>query len=118
MPVLPDWPASPPIVRCGRTSISTVTLLVGGDTPWLTPTETPGAIYLPALNAVLPAVLPALPLAAALGLSVPVVGLVGLEPNLNQSKPRLPRSLSSTPGPPPASVEAAAASCNPSPALS
>ena len=26
-------PASPPIVRCRITSISTVTLLVGGDTP-------------------------------------------------------------------------------------
>src|ERR1700730_2019714 len=115
MPVLPDWPASPPIVRCGRTSISTVTLLVGGDTPWLTPTETPGAMYFPALSAVPPA---PLLLAAALGLSVPVVGLVGLEPSLNQSKPRLPRSLSSTPGPPPARVAAAPASCNPSPALS
>ena len=33
-PVLPDWPASPPIVRCGPTSISTVTLLVGGEMPW------------------------------------------------------------------------------------
>src|SRR5262244_3826066 len=98
MPVLPDWPASPPIVRCRITSISTVTLLVGGDTPWLTPTETPGAMYFPALSAVLPAPVPADPL----GFSVPVVGLVGLEPNLNQSKPRLPRNLSSTPGPPPA----------------
>ena len=26
--MLPDWPASPPIVRCGRIWISTVTLLV------------------------------------------------------------------------------------------
>ena len=70
MPVLPDWPASPPIVRCGRTSISTVTLLVGGDTPWLTPTETPGATYLPALSAV-PEVGELL---VALGFKVPVVG--------------------------------------------
>ena len=76
--MVPDCPASPPTVRCGRTSISTVTLLVGGETPWLTPTDTPGAIYFPALSAVPPAVL--LPPAAALGLSVPVVGLVELEP--------------------------------------
>ena len=54
MPVLPDWPASPWTVRCGRTSISTVTLLVGGDSPWLTPIDTPGAIYFPALSAVAP----------------------------------------------------------------
>jgi hypothetical protein len=54
MPVLPDWPASPPTVRCGRTSISTVTLLVGGEMPWLTPTETPGAMYFPALSAAPP----------------------------------------------------------------
>src|ERR1700731_3426443 len=101
MPVLPDWPASPPIVRCGRTSISTVTLLVGGDTPWLTPTETPGAMYFPALSAVPP--VPLL-LAAALGFSVPVVGLAGVRPRPKPSKPRLPRSLSSTPGPPPARV--------------
>src|ERR1700738_1670390 len=99
MPVLPDWPASPPIVRCGRPSISAVTLLVGGDTPWLTPTETPGAMYFPALSAVPP--VPPL-LAAALGFSVPVVGLVGLEPSLKQSTPRLPRRLSSNPRPPPA----------------
>src|ERR1700745_1454417 len=114
MPVLPDWPASPPIVRCGRTSISTVTLLVGGDTPWLTPTETPGAMYFPALSAV---PLAALPL-AALGLSVPVVGPVAREPILTQARPRPPRRRSSTPGPPPARVPAAAASWSPSPALS
>src|SRR6266852_7712987 len=113
MPVLPDWPASPPTVRCGRTSISTVTLLVGGETPWLTPTETPGAMYFPALSA-LP--LAALPL-AALGFRVPVAGPVGPEPRLNQSSPRPPRRRSSTPGPPPASVLAAAASCSPSPAV-
>src|ERR671934_871385 len=99
MPVLPDCPASPPIVRCGRTSISTVTLLVGGDTPWLTPTETPGAIYFPALSAV---PLPAPPPAAALGLIVPVVGPVAPEPSLNQSRARPLRRRSSTPGPPPA----------------
>src|SRR5258707_231965 len=52
MPVLPDWPASPWTVRWGRTSISTVILLVGGERPWLTPTETPGALYFPALSAV------------------------------------------------------------------
>src|SRR5215469_14618528 len=97
MPVLPDWPASPPIVRCGRTSISTVSLLVGVDTPWLTPTETPGAMYLPALNAVLPA---PLPLAAPLGLRVPVVGLVGRGPKLTLSRRRVRRSLPSTPGRP------------------
>src|SRR6201987_1700580 len=114
-PVPPDCPASPPTVRCGRTSISTVTLLVGGETPWLTPTDTPGAIYFPALS---PVLAPEPPLAAPRGLRVPVVGLVALEPNLNQSKPRLPRSLSSTPGPPPARVAAAAASWNPSPAVS
>src|SRR6266852_5124293 len=73
MPVLPDWPASPWIVRCGRTSISTVTLLVGGESPWLTPTETPGAIYFPALTAV-PLAAPPL---AALGFSVVLAGPVG-----------------------------------------
>jgi len=78
MPVLPDWPASPPTVRCGRTSISTVTLLVGGDTPWLTPTETPGAMYLPALSAVPPVAV----LLVALGFKVPVVAPVEPEPNL------------------------------------
>jgi hypothetical protein len=75
--VLPDWPASPPIVRCGRSSISTVTLLVGGDSPWLTPTETPGATYFPALRAV-PLAAPPL---AALGFRVPVVGPVAPEPS-------------------------------------
>src|SRR6266436_1894581 len=106
MPVLPDWPASPPIVRCGRTSISTVTLLVGGEMPWLTPTETPGAMYFPALSAVPPVALPL----AALGFRVLVAGPVGPEPNLNQSSPSPPRRRSSTPGPPPARVLAAAAS--------
>jgi hypothetical protein len=52
--------------------------------------------------------------AAALGLSVPVVGLVELEPNLNQSKPKLPRSLSSTPGPPPACTHRGAGLFEPS----
>src|SRR3984893_13457970 len=113
MPVLPDWPASPPTVRCGRTSISTVTLLVGGEMPWVTPTETPGAMYFPALSAVPPVALPL----AALGFRVPVVGPVGPEPNLNQSRPRPPRRRSRTPGPPPARVAAAAASCSPSPAV-
>src|SRR5438132_13821686 len=103
MPVLPDWPAAPPIVRCGRTSISTVTLLVGGDRPWLTPTETPGAMYFPALKEV-PPVAPPL---AARGFRVPVAGPVGPEPNLNQSSPRPLRRRSITPGPPPASVLAA-----------
>src|SRR5712692_205203 len=114
MPVLPDWPASPCIVRCGRTSISTVILLVGGESPWLTPTETPGAIYFPALSAVAPAVPPPL---AALGFSELLAGPVGPEPSLNQSRPRPPRKRSSTPGPPPASVPAAEASCNPCPAV-
>src|SRR5215469_4106884 len=108
MPVLPDWPASPWTVKCGRSSISTVTLLVGGDRPWLTPTETPGAMYLPALT---PAPL-AVPV-VALGFRVLVAGPVGPEPNLNQSRPRLPRRRSMIPGPPPASVPAAAASSRP-----
>src|ERR1700746_3409254 len=105
MPVLPGCPASPPTVRCGRTSISTVILLVGGEIPWLTPTETPGATYFPALRAV---PLAALPL-GALGFRVPGVGPVAPEPNLNQSRPRLPRKRSRTPGPPLARVAAAAA---------
>src|ERR1700730_6134061 len=114
MPVLPDWPASPWTVRCGRSSISTVTLLVGGERPWLTPTDTPGATYFPALRAV-PLVAPLL---AARGFRVLLAGPVGPEPSLNQSRPRPPRSRSSTPGPPPVRVLAAAASCRPSPALS
>src|SRR5215468_3507701 len=109
MPVLPDWPASPPIVRCGRTSISTVTLLVGGERPWLTPTETPGAMYLPALRVLPPVAAPR----PARGLRVLLAGPVGFEPSLNQSRPRPPRSRSRTPGPPPARVPAAAASCSP-----
>src|SRR5260370_1686648 len=113
MPVLPDWPASPPTVRCGRTSISTVTLLVGGESPWLTPTDTPGAMYFPALTA-LPLVAP---LFAALGFRVPLAGPLGPEPNLNQSRPRPPRKRSSTPGPPPVRGLAAAASSNPSPSF-
>src|ERR1700682_4217163 len=100
MPVLPDWPASPWTVRWGRSSISTVTLLVGGERPWLTPTETPGATYFPALSAVPPVALPL----AALGFRVPLVGPLGPEPNLNQSRPRPPRTRSSTPGAPAARV--------------
>src|SRR5215469_12196523 len=111
MPVLPDCPASPPTVRWGRISISTVILLVGGEMPWLTPTETPGATYFPALSAV---PLAALPL-AALGFRVPVVAPVAPEPTLNQSRPRPPRKRSRTPGPPAARLAAAAASCSPSP---
>src|SRR6266481_9763205 len=113
MPVLPDWPASPWTVRWGRTSISTVILLVGGERPWLTPTETPGAIYFPALSAV-PLAAPPL---AALGFRVVLAAPDGPEPSLNQSRPRPPRKRSSTPGPPPARVPAAAASCSPSPAV-
>src|SRR6516225_12092025 len=117
MPVLPDWPASPPTVTCGSTWISTVTLLVGGEMPWLTPTETPGAMYFPALSAV---PLVAVPLVAELlippGFRDPVVGPVVLEPSLNQSSPRPPRRRSRTPGPPPARLAAAAASWSPSPA--
>src|SRR5271165_6954099 len=113
MPVLPDCPASAPTVRCGRTSISTVTLLVGGEMPWLTPTETPGAMYFPALSAV-PLVGDVL---APPGFKVPVVAPVAPEPSLNQSRPRPPRKRSRTPGPPPARVAAAAASCSPSPAV-
>src|SRR6516225_12171829 len=112
MPVLPDWPASPPTVTCGSTWISTVTLLVGGEIPWLTPTETPGAMYFPALSAV--------PLVVELlrppGFRVPVVGPLVLEPSLNQSRPRPPRKRSRTPGPSAARLAAAAASCSPSPA--
>src|SRR5260370_16946067 len=111
MPVLPDWPASPWPVRCGRTSISTVTLLVGGESPWLTPTETPGAIYFPALSAV-PLAAPPL---AALGFSEVLAGPDGPEPSLNQSRPRPPRKRSSTPRPPPARVPAGAAHASPSP---
>src|SRR5260370_15488082 len=113
MPVLPDWPASPCTVRCGRTSISTVTLLVGGESPWLTPTETPGATYFPALSAVPPVAEPV----AARGLSVLLAGPLGPEPSLNQSRPRPPRNRSRTPGPPPARAPAAAASCSPSAAV-
>src|SRR3984893_2848248 len=83
MPVLPDWPASPPTVRCRGTSRSTVTLLVGGERPWLTPTETPGAMDFPALSAVPPVALPL----AALGFRVPVAGPVGPEPNLHPVEP-------------------------------
>ena len=108
--MLPDWPASPWTVRCGRSSISTVTLLVGGERPWLTPTETPGAMYFPALSAVPPVA--ELPLAAR-GFRVLLAGPLGPEPSLNQSRPRPPRRRSSTPGPPPARVPAAAASCSP-----
>src|SRR5215831_1987775 len=113
MPVLPDCPASPWTVRWGRTSISTVTLLVGGESPWLTPTDTPGAIYFPALSAVPPVEEPVV----ARGLSVLLAGPLGPEPSLNQSRPSPPRSRSKTPGPPPARVPAAAASCSPSAAV-
>src|SRR5690348_11511308 len=106
MPVLPDWPASPCTVRCGRSSISTVTLLVGGDSPWLTPTETPGATYLPALSAVPPVAAPFV----VRGFKVLLAGPLGSEPRRNQSRPSPPRKRSSTPGPPPARVLAAAAS--------
>src|SRR6185437_3151138 len=111
MPVLPDWPASPCTVRCGRNSISTVTLLVGGDRPWLTPTETPGATYFPALSAVPPVAAPLL--LVARGFKVLLAAPLGPEPSLNQSRPSPPRSRSSTPGPPPARVPAAAANCTP-----
>src|SRR5215469_8129373 len=113
MPVLPDCPASPWTVRCGRNSISTVTLLVGGDSPWLTPIDTPGAIYLPALSAVAPVEEPVV----VRGLRVLLASPLGPEPTLNQSRPSPPRSRSSTPGPPPARVPAAAASCSPSAAV-
>src|SRR6516165_1238783 len=112
MPVLPDCPASPPTVRCGRTSTSTVTLLVGGEIPWLTPTETPGAMYFPALSEVPPVA----DVLVAPGFRVPVVGPAAPEPSLNQSRPRPPRKRSRTPGPPPARLAAAAASWSPSPA--
>src|ERR1700758_2398627 len=112
MPLPPLWPTSVWTVTCGRTSISTVILLVGGEIPWLTPTETPGATYFPALSAVPLAALLLVPL----GCRVPVVGPVAPEPSLNQSRPRLPRKRSSTPGPPPARVAAAAASGRPPPA--
>ena len=50
-------------------------LLVGGESPWLTPTETPGAIYFPALSAVPLAAPPlAAPLLAALGFKVVLAG--------------------------------------------
>src|SRR6516162_4518185 len=109
MPVLPDCPASPWTVKCGRSSISTVTLLVGGERPWLTPTETPGAIYFPALSALPPAAAPFV----VLGFRVLLAGPLGPEPSLNQSRPSPPRKRSSIPGPPPARVPAAAASCSP-----
>src|SRR5215472_3036571 len=92
MPLLPDWPASPPIVRCGRTSISTVTLLVGGEMPWLTPTETPGAMYFRALRAVPPVA--DVPVPA--GFRVPAVAPVGPEPSLKKSRPRPPREHART----------------------
>ena len=115
-PVPPDCPASPPIVRCGRTSISTVTLLVGGEIPLAEPDGNPWGDIFPALGAVPPVALPRAA-AAALGFKVPVVALLAPEPSLNQSRPRPPRKRSSTPGPPPASVAAAAASCSPSPGV-
>src|SRR5215472_4358403 len=90
-----------------------MTLLVGGESPWLMPTETPGTIYFPALSAVPPVAAPP----AVLGLRVLLAGPVGPEPSLNQSRPRPPRNRSNTPGPPPARVPAAAASCSPSPAV-
>ena len=71
-----------------------MTLLVGGESPWLTPTETPGAMYFPALSAV-PLVAPPL---AARGFRVLLAGPLGPEPSLNQSRPRPPRKRSSTPG--------------------
>src|SRR5260370_16101312 len=113
MPVLPDWPPFFFFNDSAPTEISTMTLLVGGESPWLTPTDTPGAMYFPALTA-LPLVAPLL---AALGFRVLLAGPLGPEPNLNQSRPRPPRKRSSTPGPPPARVLAAGASCSPSPAV-
>jgi hypothetical protein len=61
-----------------------VTLLVGGEAPYLTPTETPGARYFPALREV---PLAALPLLAARRFRVLLAGPVGPEPKLNQSRP-------------------------------
>src|SRR5260370_6372775 len=113
MPVLPDWPPFFFFNDSAPTEISTMTLLVGGESPWLTPTDTPGAMYFPALTA-LPLVAPLL---AALGFRVLLAGPLGPEPNFNQSRPRPPRKRSSTPGPPPARGLAAGASCRPFPAL-